>query len=733
MNKEKIKLEKELRKVDELWSEVLHNKNLEFWEELVEKKEEFRYLQGNEYFNLLVVMLRDELIDEKYSDYIAYFYEGNLLYSDKKFIRSIFDKGNVGYDYRIEDPKKVIEYITDKDYRRYKILNIDLSAYLIKKGSERYRKALVDIIEENKEYSFLLTLLRRIDESEEIIELFSILSDNQPKMTENIIQSSDIDVSDKIYYMTKYICFAATEDIQNNIEDKVLRDFISANPNFLSSKDIISKRFLEKLEILGKKGVKFPDISNTERNIIEGILNKKVFEINKVNLRAILRFYNIDDTKKEFKNRNYTYFKESLQGKGDDILSFLYENNNIGKYIETYLSLSKLELEDETEDVLKILNDKQVGSDLKKEYIDRLSASVKIPKISDVREKELREKLFIHGNVEESGENIVEAFKQNGEEKDREDELEIDIELISAVVGYINSFKGKVDIEKKLLSSSQTDKLFDAFVVNIELHDDKYIELLKSLNLVYTQGIDSSIPESRIPLLIKNGIISFTSDNLQDMRDNHSDYLVQYIYYNFEKYISIKEDDLLLNDRELESLLQSGLFSLNQEKKIVDNLQNGISIEFEYSDTVKAYILEKAYDENDLKYIVEKFSELGQLSQKVAYRIISTRGLQELTDGEVKPEKSLLMKLLYDSNIENDDRKWIFVNNLKRLSVEEADKQIHNLELPTGFSKALHRGRPRVEKNSLNKEIAEQFQKLEWVTTVTEKGNELYIIGRKMV
>ena len=249
-----------------------------------------------------------------------------------------------------------------------------------------------------------------------------------------------------------------------------------------------------------------------------------------MNLRAILRFYNIDDTKKEFKNRNYTYFKESLQGKGDDILSFLYENNNIGKYIETYLSLSKLELEDETEDVLKILNDKQVGSDLKKEYIDRLSASVKIPKISDVREKELREKLFIHGNVEESGENIVEAFKQNGEEKDREDELEIDIELISAVVGYINSFKGKVDIEKKLLSSSQTDKLFDAFVVNIELHDDKYIELLKSLNLVYTQGIDSSIPESRIPLLIKNGIISFTSDNLQDMRDNHSDYLVQYIY-----------------------------------------------------------------------------------------------------------------------------------------------------------------------------------------------------------
>lgn len=276
LNKEKIKLEKELRKVDELWSEVLHNKNLEFWEELVEKKEEFRYLQGNEYFNLLVVMLRDELIDEKYSDYIAYFYEGNLLYSDKKFIRSIFDKGNVGYDYRIEDPKKVIEYITDKDYRRYKILNIDLSAYLIKKGSERYRKALVDIIEENKEYSFLLTLLRRIDESEEIIELFSILSDNQPKMTENIIQSSDIDVSDKIYYMTKYICFAATEDIQNNIEDKVLRDFISANPNFLSSKDIISKRFLEKLEILGKKGVKFPDISNTERNIIEGILNPEL-------------------------------------------------------------------------------------------------------------------------------------------------------------------------------------------------------------------------------------------------------------------------------------------------------------------------------------------------------------------------------------------------------------------------------------------------------------------------
>lgn len=181
-------------------------------------------------------------------------------------------------------------------------------------------------------------------------------------------------------------------------------------------------------------------------------------------------------------------------------------------------------------------------------------------------------------------------------------------------------------------------------------------------------------------------------------------------------------------------LLQSKCFSISQEKKIIDNLQNSISINFDYSDDVQAYILEKAYDENDLKYIVEKYSELGPLSRKMAYRVVITEELKELIDDDiVKPEKTLLIRLLEDNNIELSDRKWIFANNLESLSVEEVDKQIHDLELPVGFSKALHRGRPSVEMNKLNKKIADQFYSLNWVTAVTEKGDELYISGRSML
>lgn len=722
LNKEKIKLEKKLERIDELWSEILQNKDLEFWEDLVEKKEEFQYLHGNSYFNLLVILLRDELIDEKYSDYIAYFYEGDLVYSDKKFIRGIFDKENIEYDYRIENPKKVIEYISDKDFRRYRILNIDLSVYLVKNGKVGYKRSFVDTVEENKEYSFLLTLLRRIDNSDtEMIEFFYILSNNQSKITENVIQDIDINIPDQVYYMAKYICFAPDDDIRDSIKNEILKKFIEDTPNFLNSKEIDSKKFIEKLPILEENRIEFSNVSNTKQRIIEGVLQKKLFKINEVNLRAILKFYDIDDTTEEFKNKNYSYCKRMLN---DDMSSFLFGNNHISQYLDTYLSLSEpeLELKDELVDALEILNHKQVRDELKKKYIDRLSTSVKIPNISTVNNVELQEKLLAHGNVEESNENIVEALRAG------------EWHLNSAVIQYINSFEGKIIIGEQLLSSNEDKRLFDIIVVNSELYDNKYIELLRSLKLVYKKGLDNRIPKSRILLLIENGIVEFTSDTLQDIRDNHSKYIVQFIHHNFEQYISGLEDNLVTNDEELEMLLQSKCFSISQEKKIIDNLQNSISINFDYSDDVQAYILEKAYDENDLKYIVEKYSELGPLSRKMAYRVVITEELKELIDDDiVKPEKTLLIRLLEDNNIELSDRKWIFANNLESLSVEEVDKQIHDLELPVGFSKALHRGRPSVEMNKLNKKIADQFYSLNWVTAVTEKGDELYISGRSML
>lgn len=310
---------------------------------------------------------------------------------------------------------------------------------------------------------------------------------------------------------------------------------------------------------------------------------------------------------------------------------------------------------------------------------------------------------------------------------------ENDWKLDTLSIEYINSFENIVNADE--LSDDDRSKLFDVIIVNNEICEEKYTEILKVLNLHYPAGIWRETPEERIPLLVKEKIIPFSKENLDDIRSRYNNCIDVFVYYSFEKYMeTIKEQQEKIDD-ELIELLQSQKFNFKQEKEIISNLEESHTIQGEnYSDAVAAEILKKAYDENDFEYLVENYENLGKLVQGVAYNIIfQERNINKVINSNAKIPQKLLNELLDSEAIDIENRQQLFVNNLESLPVKEIDRKIKKLELPIEFSKVLRRGRPKVPLTEFNWQIAKQFQKMGWITKLEEKEDTVYMSGRQIL
>ena len=704
-------------------SELLRRQGEDFWQNLIEKNKNFEYLQNSEYFKLVKILLLEEIIDEKYKDYITYFYEGNLKVSDKKFTRSVFDRESVAEDYDIQDPKKVLDIITVKDVKMYNVFNIDLFMYVINQNDGEDKKyveyidAMLDNVVSIKNYNFLVVLVNKIftDNSakrEQMLgTVFDELTREHPDALQSLINSSDISDKNKSHCIFRAICFS-TMDMKKK-EDLI--SFIEKIP----VRELDTDLLVEKINNFKKLGIKFNDILNIPKDIIFKIVREDIFEFNKINVETILEINGIDIDSSEYRTRNYSLISEKISD--GNVKEALLGNNTIDKYMNIYLELSNEKIEDDEAYVIEILNNQQIATKTKEQYIDRLSSQKKLTKIIDINDKSLWEKLLEGKNICGNLQNLVQILEENSWELD------------TSSIEYINSFEDIVDDNR--LSDDDRKKLFDVIVVNNEICEEKYTEFLKVLKLHYPAGIWREVPRKRISLLVKEKIIPFSKKNLDDIRSRYNNCIDVFVYYNFEEYMeTIKEQQENIDDEIIE-LLQSQKFNFNQEKEIISNLEGSHTIQGEnYSDAVAAEILKKAYDENDFEYLVENYENLGKLVQDVAYNIVSQeRNINKIISFNAKIPQKLLNKLLDSDEIDLENRQQLFVNNLESLPVKEIDRKIKELELPIEFSKVLRRGRPRVPLTEFNWQIAKKFQKMGWITKLEEKDDIIYMSGRQIL
>lgn len=581
------------------------------------KVSKFLYLQKSDYFPLLKFLIREELIDEKYNDYMTYFYEGDLSRNDRDYIRSVYDFKTKEFSYHIDRPEQVISDISEEDFVRYGIKNLDLALWIMRNNAshDSYYKLLIENLRKNDSWDFIYKFYERAKSENELLIFFTKLHSQWPEFVIRLItESSQFDDADKLEYVSDYLTNMDYDSIASLEDLNILTQYID-NSYILSENYLTKKELLELLPDFAKLGVSFIDISNDniDSEIIKELTKLKMVRITKNNMKSMIQSYGQSISNEDFSSRNYTVVK-ALDN--DEINEALFNANSFGIYLKQYLVFGSEVLSDSSKDTIEIFNSLDIKNEDKLAYANRLSLNPKIQSIIDIKDSSLWKSIAKKQNLVISSENVESLFKEN--------EWELDADLIEC----------------------------------IDANPDFYDELIR--------------------------------------------------------------------------LLQSERFSLEQSKQVIDVINRKISVNCpSYSEEIKEYILENAFDDDDLGYLIDEYPNFGESLALAAYNLISEEGyLTKIIDEEKVISNELLDVLLLDSNISSKLRNQLILNHIMKIS---AAKLVDYPSIPQEFLDVLYRKKIQVLNTEINSKFAEAYKKKDWVTKINELDGKLVVQGRQVL
>lgn len=713
--------------------DLLINQEISFFKDLISNASEknnndkeggYNYLSESDYFPLLILLLREELIDEKYSDYLTYFYEENLSKDDKTFLRSMYDRNPQPLKYQIQNPDRVLVDMGINDFISYKVKNISLACWILnnKTHYKDYWSALIRDLKENINLDFVFQFyLKSLDNK---ILYFDIMNQDWPELIIEIISSNELDTNyDKEMYLSDYIQTTSYEIMKKlgDNEKKILTEYIGQS-DLLLNKYSSEKKLINKLNELSRLSIRFDNLENDliTYPLIKEIVKFKMFAINKENIRMILKAFNINVNSENFRSSNYSMLKHLNEA---DITNALLEEH-LNQYMTTYLDFGSSTLLDDTTDIIDILNSEAVQNENKINYINRLQLISKITDITEIKNRDLWWKVLNSNNLMATPKNVLSLVEENN------------WELNDEVIRLINSSENLLVFNASSIGEEISRKIFNIILINDNsLKHDQYISMLKSLNLVYEEGVPEEIPVNRLKILIENSIIKFSEQNLISMRNLFTDQIIDFIYNNFNSYIDMITESDLLDHEEMVKLLQSSRFNPSQNKKIIDNMQYQISIDsYPYKDYIKQYILENNFKEEDLSYILKNYSNMSKSLSDISYKLISNNDrIQRIIEEGLIVPKLLLIKIFKDSEVPLTSRQKLFAHNLILFSEYEVINEIKELSLPEEFISVLSNKKRTIENSVINLEIANQYKEKDWITTLDKESDMITMRGRKII
>ncbi|BDH82174.1 hypothetical protein [Lactococcus lactis] len=682
----------------------------------------FLYLQKSDYFPLLKFLIREELIDEKYSDYMTYFYKGDLSRNDRNFIRSVYDFKPEEFSYHIDTPEKVLSDISETDFVRYGIKNLDLALWIMKNGSSHgsYYNLLIENLRKNEIWDFIYEFYEKAKSEDELLIFFDKLHNQWPEFVIRLLsESSQFGDEDKLQYLSDYLTNMNHDSITSLEDLNILTQYIG-NSYLLSGDYLTKNELLELLPYFAKLGVNFLDISNEniDLELVREIVKLKIFKTTKDNIKSVIQAYGQNISNEDFSLRNYTAIKLL---NNNEINEALFNVNNFGVYLKQYLDFGEELLSDSSKDAIEIVNSSHIKDDDKLSYANRLFLNPKLQSIVDVKDSNIWEIIVKNRNLVVTSENIISLLKEN--------EWKLDMDLIE----FINSSSDtSLLLDTHELDDDEINQVFNEFASDSNLKENLYISLLKSMDLVYQTAIPESIPNSRKKLLIKNSIIEFSNENLVSLRATYSEGLTDFALVNFDKYIeAISHEANVDHYNELIKFLQSNRFSSEQSKQIIDVTEDVISVNYPYSEEIKQYILEHAFNDDDLDYLIAEYFNFGKSLAFTAYNLFSKREyLAKIIDEKKVISNRLLDILLFDSNVDTDLRNQLLLNQITSISAAELVKYP---SIPQEFLDVLHRKKIRVTSTEINFKFAEAYKKKNWVTKINEVDGNLVIQGRQIL
>lgn len=514
---------------------------------------------------LLLLLVKNGFIREDYEMILLYFISGELSNNDYKFLIMLGLEENLPFTYDLNNTKKIIAKIEEREFQKEKVLNFKICDEFLKNDylkknqnffnqfknlNDNKLKFLDDYYGYNKN-NFII-LMKLILDDNLILYYFDHLNDLKfsKECIKQIIENIKLDLNDQV--------------------KKQIKLYLENNPEFFN--EIILNE-ISKYNITLLKPL-YDNYGNMKTDMIEFLYNVDVYTPNQSMFNKLYNLYN--------KNNDYTS-KNILTFLIEKIKPFFQKLVASHTFIEFYNNFSNCQNDEQI--IIDVLDDFDLSLDEEKMILTK-ETNICIKDINNISDDNLWNFLSQNGLVEANMSNILSYYA-------------FDEELSTTVVELLE----KIDDKYEFVESDYFDSLENDLLYTEEKCSFNYDRISE----VFTDEIisfdnDRKINTKLINSLIEKNKIKLTEKNYNYLYLGYKDLLAKLIEKRFNEYLQIL-DNVEFDSSILENSMKSSI-NINKKKKVFDR------IEFDCFT-----------DETNNKIVDEIIAESVELEDEVVHRI----------------------------------------------------------------------------------------------------------------
>lgn len=692
LNQEILDLEENAIKIKSMQlHQIITNSNIEAIFSITSTNEigevtDFNEIKSSEYFDLLKYLIRNRYIDETYADYMTYFYENSLSRIDKTFLRSVTDRKAKEYTYKLTNPQIVVSRLKLVDFDQEEILNFSLLTHLLHTQTHiEYLERFLDQLKKTNNFKFVGAYF---DVTSEMPMYIKYLNIRWPEVFFIALKEHALLERQIREYSIFTLNYCDQDSIESVNKDNCLCDYISNSCDYLAIDNADIDKLIYGFKLLGVCFIGF-DYKTLNKNLFYKVYEESLYEINAENLQLIqteiLGMGNCED----IAHKNYTI----LHSHPESAIT-QYINENINKYFDVVLEMSRKEIRDDENVAIAVLNNQEITVERKYSYISALQT--KITNIQDITDNSLWIPLLDADIVEYSEHNIMECFNV--------------LSLTESVISYINRYDIELDFSKLEDEESIKEKLFDAIIICNDIKNSKYEQILVSLRYYYDNFDLLNISSDKLIILINTNIIKMTENNLNFLRENYPDQKFHFIRRNLEEYVDIMSKDLFLQEELLEILTWD--ISDEMKIKLLEFSHDAISvIGKNYSTDVCLHILNNNFIDSDL---IPLFLSYDQWEASTQERILeyAIKEVKKIIETPGDASEKLKDNLLHTDKLNRDMKIELLVAMMPTLGKECIKEYLGLLDLREYNKIFDFRSRPKFEISEENEKLLTAFKQM---------------------
>lgn len=630
--------------------------------------------------DLLKFLIREGYIDESYSEYISYFYEGIITPRDNEFIHNVMYEKEMGFGRYLDKPKNIMKKLREYRFAKKYVLNYNLldSIIINKSNIKKCENCYKLIIEQlsNETYVSFSFIDGYIGKQNHVNTFIKSLCSNWPNMWRYIQSHCNFPIPKNNLYLKYILEFGENADILGMNKENSLTEYISKLHEFLELLNDESK--YEKIEdLLIKLNIKFECLNKgiyPNNKLFEFIVENSLYVIN-IHMIELIIENKSSKTLKELSTSNYTTILES------SCTSLIeYINSNINTYIENVFLTLDSNTEESKETLVEILKNSDILLENKKSIIKK--ENIAFTNIGKIEDTQLWTSIIENEKIDISWNNVVEYYRKFNFEDGILEKYLNKKEIYNA----LSKFKIQ---DESLESDPYLVEFSRQIILNEALTETCFKELVKSIPYRNIQITLENIKSERIDIIIEYRIIGLTKSNFSNLKEHFEGKHLLLFEKNIDEYMeNYTEYDL--DSKDIITLLDT---SIDNDKKlfIINNMNINL---LDNNKDLTHSIVDFIKNNKPLKLQNNLLSKLMTIDIEVTIKV------------------NILL-----SQIDSIPKEKIF-NFLNSISSEYNDLAQTNTESSISYSE-------------YNKELVKRLKEKDYISDFNFKNNEEIIVNTK--